>query len=893
MMEIGSSKNRNIYLSRCWCSPRKRVWLCIDLAGGDHVQEMQAPDRLERSAPGAIFSAPLDEPCRSLSDGGLFLPEGVLWSLLDPLEAQLPVVTESSDRIGLEKDLRQLAVRFRRCLAVWQHLPEALRDHCRDKLRGFKPDLLPLLDQFDSTPAILADGPPEPEKPEDSFERPSGSETDPLPPPQLDPDQMYGWFTAHQGLGSIYGPEFLARPEQAEMAREVTAALGGHDALLLEAGTGVGKTLAYLVPLVAALKNSKTRAVVSTHTRALQKQILDQDLPRLRSLLDGKNFALLMGRRNYLCLRQRLAFASRPMNDLNDALQAVAFRLWIHQTEFGLREELAGHPLLGSELESLFDSADLCLPGQCYESDRCYVQKARQTARQSELLLVNHSLLMHDMLAEHTILGEIDHIVVDEAHRLPAVVLDTHGIVVGPRRLDEVEDLLGKRSGPGTSFVRVQLVANRLQALGKDGIKASASAEAFGQAAARCFKAFGKWWQAVGKRVDEEMPSSGQRMGRVRVRDKDEAFGSFRSQSAALLEELATANEAFAGLGRSTAVLEDLSSGLEDDLAQLGQGGQLLRQLHFHIDFVMNNPDEDWVTWIDPGKYKGVAKLGATLLEAGSVLRDYWLDGGRAPIMTSATLAVGEDFTHMLNELGLARRRPAAQTSICPSPFDFHQQAKILVPAHFPAPSAPDFGRAVAEVMTEMGRAIPRKTLGLFTSYRMINEVQQTMAQAGFSVEGDAPQAGQTPVLAQRPGGSPGHLLERFRQAPQAVLLGTNTFWEGVDFPGQDLEILVVTKLPFLVPNDPWVEARCEKLASAGENPFTKFMVRDAVLRLRQGFGRLIRRVSDRGVVLILDNRLHTKNYGVTFLGALPVVPDTFSDTGDLLDRMDVFFNQP
>jgi ATP-dependent DNA helicase DinG len=194
--------------------------------------------------------------------------------------------------------------------------------------------------------------------------------------------------------------------------------------------------------------------------------------------------------------------------------------------------------------------------------------------------------------------------------------------------------------------------------------------------------------------------------------------------------------------------------------------------------------------------------------------------------------------------------------------------------------------------MRDLALGVPRKTMGLFTSYRLIRQAAEIMNQAGMS-EDAAFGGGDLPVLlTQNPRSATGTLLNRFRLHARAVLLGTSTFWEGVDFPGQDLEILVVTKLPFLVPSDPWVEARCEKVAAAGDNPFTSFMVRDAVLRLRQGFGRLIRRTGDRGVVIILDNRLHTKNYGATFLNALPVMPVTFGDTADLLERVEDFFKR-
>jgi ATP-dependent DNA helicase DinG len=210
----------------------------------------------------------------------------------------------------------------------------------------------------------------------------------------------------------------------------------------------------------------------------------------------------------------------------------------------------------------------------------------------------------------------------------------------------------------------------------------------------------------------------------------------------------------------------------------------------------------------------------------------------------------------------------------------------VLVPNRFPSPEAPDFGRAVSDVLGELARRTGRKTMGLFTSYRLVAETARELAAAGLGgTGGDA-----TALLVQEPGGSAAALASRFRRLARAVLLGTATFWEGVDFPGDDLEILVVTKLPFLVPSDPWVEARCQRLEAAGENAFTSFMVRDAVLRLRQGCGRLIRRPDDRGVVIVLDTRLHTRSYGTTFLNALPAMPAGFGDTADLLDRVQAFF---
>jgi ATP-dependent DNA helicase DinG len=836
--------------------------------------------------PGAILVSATTTEARALPDGALLIPEGWLWSLLDPLRAA-PVLEEiTTERVQVETALRASARRFAARLAWYRSLSSLLRESCRGLLRGFTPDPLPFLDILDE--AVVARPKPEPSFQVLEPESPAG----PIIPLVPGPESVFAWLGSEDGLGGLYGDHFAPRTEQATMGREVARALADRQPLLIEAGTGVGKTLAYLVPMVALVVNQGVRGVVSTHTRALQTQIMEQDLPRLKAVLADRKFNLLMGRRNYLCLRQRQSFLSRPVENFDDALRAVAFRLWLEATCGGMRDELAGHPLLSEEVGALFDGADLCLPGQCYEGDRCFVQKARRQAREADILVVNHSLLLADHQSGHTLLGEVDHLVVDEAHRLPNVTLDAHTVACGRWRWRELEDLVGPNQGAESLPARIALAADRLQGYGSEGMKASGTCRDFGQALVRSGKAFETWWRALGAVVDEAFSPGGRDQGRVRVRDKDEAFGQIRSQTMALLEDLAEASGTFARLAGHTSVLDDLSAGIEDDLAQLAQAGQLLGRLHLDVHFLMSDPDEDWVTWIEPAPKKGVRRLGATLLESGQVLREFWLETDLRPVMTSATLAVGEDFTHLLNELGLSRRRPPTVTSTTPSPFEYHKQALILTPAHFPDPGASHFGRAVGEVMRDLALGVPRKTMGLFTSYRLIREAAEVLQQAGLSEESGTGGSDFPVLLTQNPRSGPGTLLSRFRRHARAVLLGTSTFWEGVDFPGQDLEILVVTKLPFLVPSDPWVEARCERLAAVGENPFTSFMVRDAVLRLRQGFGRLIRRMGDRGVVIILDNRLHTKNYGATFLSALPVMPVSFGGPADLLERVDEFFKR-
>lgn len=873
----GKAGDRYLLLARPLPRTAGGGWLAVDLRGGAATFHLTDLDRTPDGAPGALLAAGPGDGFRALPGGGLLLAEGLLWSFADPCGAGRDPEPLPTDEIAAATSLRAERARWLAGWRRWHDRPQATREACRRLLALDGTDLTLLLDMLDAPPPFA------------SAEEAAAASDDSTVPPSTDlpglPAEMVTWMTAQDGFGALYGEGFTPRGEQADMTGAVAEALLYGQAALVEAGTGVGKTLAYLVPLVAAARAGR-RVVVATHTRALQNQILEQDLPRLGPVLGDLRAALLMGRRNYLCLRQRRSYLGRPREGLADSLRGAAFRLWLEDTSHGLREELTDHPLLSVDVPELFDTPEPCLPGACYEGDACCVQTARRRARESDLVVVNHSLLMHDLAQSGGLIGDHDHLVVDEAHRLPAVALETHGVVCGLKRIDDLEHLVGRLAKGDRQPERVALAVSRLATIGDGDEPAVAACGDFGQALRRVATAFTAWWRALGAAVDGEIPGSGRPRGRQRVRDKDMAFAPVRGETAALLDALDEGDRTFARLADASAKLEDPGRALQDDLAVLGQAGQLLRLLHHDVRFLATRPAEEWVTWLEAGRRQGLRLLGATRLEAGELLREYWQGTGQAPVMTSATLAVGADFGHMLGELGLTRRHPATVTVSFPSPFDMHVQSLSLVPKHFPALDASDRDSTVGEVIRDLVQATGRKTMGLFTSYRALGTAAEVLAAAGLDENGGHGPA----LLVQQEGGSPGALARRFRRLDRAVLLGTSTFWEGVDFPGADLEVLVVAKLPFLVPNDPWVDARCERLQAAGENPFKSFMVRDAVLRLRQGCGRLIRRTSDRGVVVVLDPRLHTRNYGATFLGALPAMPLTFGDTAELLERVDAFF---
>lgn len=824
--------------------------------------DINAPHRTPAVAPpeplpaGTVAEGVEREPAMLLrrdGGGGWFIHPALLWSLLDPMRPRPPSPTD--DAIALA---RRLWAR----LAWWQGLPAvdrqtagSLLDRCA---RGGG-ELVTLLDRLAAAgnPLGAAIGPSVALKAAPGHHGACGG----LPE---DPAQVASFCLDPAGLGALYGARFVPRTQQADMAAAVARALIAHQPLLAEAGTGTGKTLAYLVPLIGRLMAARGRAVVSTYSRALQVQILEGDFPRLTAGQADLNARLLMGRAHYLCLRQRRAYLARlPEND-RQAAAAAALRLWLLATEEGLRDELAEHPLLASELRVLFSAVQPCLP-DCWEQPGCYVARARRLAREAQLVVVNHALLLSDGAAAGSLIGPYHDLVVDEAHRLPQVMLEACTVRLDGHRVAELEDLVGSARAAGQAPEVPLILAGRLQGC-SEGQRAGEAASAFGLALNRSLRAYRSWWSRVSEFLAPgPAAAAGQR---VRIADKQEAFAPLAALTADLHDAAAAAAAAGAVLNQCSETLSRLDADVVDMLARCAQAGQLVERLLADVRFVTSDPSDRWVTWLEPGAQGALRCLGATPLEPGPHLRDFWAQEQRAPIATSATLAVGQDFGFMLGELGLSGRRPQTVTTTVPSPFDWERQTLCLAVENLPGPDHVDFPVTLASILADLRREVPRQTLVLFTSYRLLQDVAQRLKADECAVDLFTAATG-TELLVQTQQTGAGELRERFRKGKGAMLLGTSTFWEGVDFPGASLEVLVVTKLPFQVPNDPWVQARCEHIKAAGDDPFRDFMLRDAVLRLRQGVGRLLRRDTDRGVVLLLDNRLIARSYGATFLSAL------------------------
>ena len=616
---------------------------------------------------------------------------------------------------------------------------------------------------------------------------------------------------------------FETRSGQRNMAAAVADIFESGGALLAEAGTGTGKTLAYLIPAIL----SGRRVLVSTGTKNLQEQLYFKDLPLLREALNIPFKATYMkGRNNYLCLHRFEAACDNPMpRPTIDHTYLTILKEWAQQTEIGDRAELEDLPddlPLWSEVSATQEN---CLGTECPKYNDCFVTQMRQRAIESDIVIVNHHLLCADAAVRQGGYGEVipdySFAVVDEAHQLEDVATQYFGISVSTFR---VEDLI-------LDGFRLMEAGLPLDPVPSDTVRAALEQVRDGAHA---------FFTAV----------------LTKTRDsKSESVGVRSRIDAAWFEPVAD-------LGR--ALLDALSS-LESELGLLTDPPEDFRALEHRVHEVHNNlrftlqaNDPAYVFFLEI-RNRGVF-LRASPIDVSTMVRDsIWerLDGN---ILTSATLAVDGNFDYIRTRLGVG---PAYELR-SPSEFDFGHQAILYLPRRMPDPRTPGFTQAAAVEIIEIIKRTAGRALVLFTSYSNLYGVRDIITEAGLDfplfVQGSAPRS---------------TLLRDFRQTANAVLLGTSSFWQGVDVVGESLSCVIVDKLPFVSPGDPIAAARMKALVDRGEDPFTDYQVPLAILALQQGLGRLIRHRSDRGVLAILDPRLRTKGYGQRFLASLPPAPVT------------------
>lgn len=668
-------------------------------------------------------------------------------------------------------------------------------------------------------------------------------------------------------------PGYEHREAQMQMLLAVAQIQARGGSLVVEAGTGTGKSLAYLVPSIARAVRHHERVVVSTNTHTLQEQLMGKDLPGLREWLPWDFKAcLLKGRSNYVSLRRWRRFLAEPCADADDLKFKLKVLLWLHSTESGDRSELRLHgreEVLWARIAS--DPLD-CVGLHCTKED-CYVHRARAEAEGADLVVINHALLLADAEVGGGLLPEFDHLVVDEAHHLEEAA--TRGLrqeIDGPGLLALLERLSGTDQPRQEGLLAELLKQPRL----------GASDAAFQEAVPASHAAAGRvreFFHLASPWVAARLGESERRDESVRITAKvrdDPGWEHVRIAG----ENAATALDALdVSLRRAVAGVRDWLGGAEPD-----QGVRELEIIRGRLQLAgalvgeaLLTPDPNRVYWFTLLSRTESLLLRAAPVNVGRLLRERVYSERRSSVFTSATLAVGGSFDYFRSRIGLTSE---VEELVLPSPFDFLDQALVCLPTDFPLPEHETFDREVEEVVAAVARRVGGRTLVLFTSHRQLRDVHTALKHRTDLDE--------VLILGQGIDGQRRQLLKTFEEAERPLLLGTSTFWEGIDVPGERLSCVIMVRLPFPVPTDPVYAARAEQV----RDPFGQLALPQAALRLKQGFGRLIRRSTDRGAVVILDNRILGRDYGKAFLDVLPPASRFVGPAAEIADRVGAWLDR-
>lgn len=614
---------------------------------------------------------------------------------------------------------------------------------------------------------------------------------------------------------------FWPRIQQTRMAQAVTETLASGGRLVVEAGTGTGKTFAYLVPALL----SGRKVIISTGTKNLQDQLYHRDLPTVRSALGAPaGMALLKGRQNYLCLQRMEVAAHDPAMSRAGMKALAATRDWAEQTRTGDIAELGALPEQTGIRARITSTADNCLGTQCPRFSECFVVKARRQAQQADIVIVNHHLLLADMALREEGFGEIlpgaDAVILDEAHQLPDTASSFFGFNLSTRQIHQL--IRDTRAENEPFHGETPELDQRL-----DALEAAVSQLDHAMGAQRYRASWSEWYA-----------QSRHARGLI-------ALSGALDELSELLKALSERSRGLDQCRQRTVIIQARLNSLSeevDDIADVGEGAG----------------EEPRIRWVE--NFRQGFALHLTPLRIADTFRRALDSHGAAWIFTSATLSVGGRFTHFTSRLGLDEGIRALALD---SPFDFKHNALLYTPPGLPQPNAPQYTRDLVRRILPLLQAAGGGAFVLFTSYRALNEAAELLdrdCDLPLFVQGEADR---------------NELLERFRAAGNGVLLGTSSFWEGVDVRGRALRLVIIDRLPFSSPGDPVLRARLDAMRTRGMEPFMEYQLPQAVVALKQGVGRLIRDRDDRGVLVICDPRLTTRGYGRTFLSSLPELPRT------------------
>jgi ATP-dependent DNA helicase DinG len=607
-----------------------------------------------------------------------------------------------------------------------------------------------------------------------------------------------GWLARHH-------PSFEYRPGQLEMAEAIESSVENGQHLIVEAGTGTGKTLAYLVPLI----RSGQRVVISTGTKNLQEQLFYKDIPFIHKLFPKLRATLMKGRQNYLCRQKLYDIERQPvLNGLEEVDLYSRLREWESQTETGDRTEVEGLPDT-SELWSRVDARrETCTGQKCPQFERCFITWMHQRAAESDLIIVNHHLFFADLALKQSdyasLLPDYSAVVFDEAHEIEDVATRYFGLKVSNYQMEELA-----RDTEATLKVKAIEGGEVLSAVRELRRRSELFFELF--------------------------PAGD---GRTNF-DNRESFLDVR-------------RGAYSALVNSLVRLETELLAVKDRPEEINNLARRSAEIRQALEVILESRDRRLVYWWER-RARGVF-IEASPIDVSPILRERLFGQVRTVIMTSATLAVGGTFDFLKRRLGVEMPRE----KILESHFDFGRQAILYTPLHLPDPRHAEFASRAAGEIVNLLKATEGRAFVLFTSYqqmRAVYELVRRKLRYPMMMQGSAPRTA---------------LLDKFRSTPHAVLFATSSFWQGVDVQGQQLSAVIVDRLPFAVPTDPVVAARIRQINEEGGNAFVEYQIPEAVIALKQGFGRLIRSEADRGVLGILDHRIVKKQYGKIFFDSLP-----------------------
>lgn len=690
-----------------------------------------------------------------------------------------------------------------------------------------------------------------------------------------------------KGLIAQFFPEFEYRKEQMEMASVIEKGFNEEKKVVVEAGTGTGKTLAYLIPGIEWAVKNKKRIVFSTNTINLQEQLLNKDIPLAKKVL-GYDFkyVLVKGRGNYMCNRKYHNFVMGEKVDMNDFSivqknQYAEIIKWGRFTKDGDKSELTFE--VESQIWEIFQSeTDTCIGNKCQYRDECFFFKARDEKKKADVLITNHHLYFTDLAirkeigfsTDYAILPEYSSIVFDEAHNIEKVARDYFSCEISKlsfiKLLNKIENSDKKRKNIGVLGIVDKICRDQKSFEGMKLIENLRVRQAQFSVAIRTYF----------NQMIELFTSERQEIASIRLKKDELAQINYIDSLKFYSSELLVEHGLYQRTGRS---LIKIIRELDDDDGTISELIKYLERLDDYVSnlkFIDSMEDDGYIYWVEVNRRKGYAKRVATPLKIDSELQKNLFINMKTIIFTSATIAIGSNFKYFKDSIGL---KDEVIEDVISSPFDYDKKMKVYIPDDFCDPSSKDFSEEVANFLKSSLVASRGRTFVLFTSYKMLNyvyySVRDELEKNGIElfIHGTAPRT---------------QLVELYKNSEKPVLFGTDSFWEGVDIKGEKLSSVIIIKLPFKVPNDPITEAIIESIELEGKNSFMEFQIPEAVIKFKQGIGRLIRSKSDSGNVIILDNRVINKKYGQFFKSAVPsknilvaskskIIKDIFQEMGE------------